>query len=113
MMSLYVDRFLSFSVPSILFLFPILSDVVVQIVDARNPLLFRCPDLERYVKETDAKKQCVLLLNKADLLTPAQRWGKKGERKRLEGEEKMKEKIRERERKRDCPRKIYIYIYID
>lgn len=23
------------------------SDVVVQIVDARNPLLFRCPDLVR------------------------------------------------------------------
>ena len=83
MMSRYVDRFLSFSVPSILFLlFPILSDVVVQIVDARNPLLFRCPDLERYVKETDAKKQCVLLLNKADLLTPAQRWGKKGREKK-------------------------------
>ncbi|KAG7230696.1 hypothetical protein INR49_019503 [Caranx melampygus] len=27
------------------------SDVVVQIVDARNPLLFRCPDLESYVNE--------------------------------------------------------------
>jgi large subunit GTPase 1 len=27
------------------------SDVVVQIVDARNPLLFRCRDVEGYVKE--------------------------------------------------------------
>eukprot|EP00047_Mylnosiga_fluctuans_P003336 m.228647 g.228647 ORF g.228647 m.228647 type:complete len:651 (+) comp11767_c0_seq1:80-2032(+) len=49
------------------------SDVVVQIVDARNPLLFRCPDLEAYVAEVDPRKASVLLLNKADLLTPAQR----------------------------------------
>ncbi len=27
------------------------SHLVVQIVDARNPLLFHCPDLEDYVKE--------------------------------------------------------------
>ena len=50
------------------------SDVVVQIVDARNPLLFRCADLDAYVSEVDSKKSTVLLLNKADLLTPAQRY---------------------------------------
>ncbi|KAM8771273.1 large subunit GTPase 1 homolog [Rhynchonycteris naso] len=49
------------------------SDIVVQIVDARNPLLFRCEDLERYVKETDDDKENVILMNKADLLTSEQR----------------------------------------
>ncbi|XP_055502190.1 large subunit GTPase 1 homolog [Leucoraja erinacea] len=49
------------------------SDIVVQIVDARNPLLFRCEDLERYVKEMRADKVNMMLLNKADLLSRAQR----------------------------------------
>lgn len=49
------------------------SDVVVQIVDARNPLLFRSDDLEKYVKEVDENKQNLLLLNKADFLTEGQR----------------------------------------
>lgn len=49
------------------------SHLIVQIVDARNPLFFRCPDLEKYVKEVDKTKHCVLLLNKADLLSPEQR----------------------------------------
>ncbi|XP_046839425.1 large subunit GTPase 1 homolog isoform X2 [Xenia sp. Carnegie-2017] len=49
------------------------SDVVVQIVDARNPLLFRCEDLENYVKEVNKNKVNVLLINKADFLTQAQR----------------------------------------
>lgn len=45
------------------------SDLVVQIVDARNPLLFRCEDLEKYVKEVDKRKRNLLLVNKADMLT--------------------------------------------
>lgn len=49
------------------------SDIVVQIVDARNPLLFRCEDLEIYVKEIDDKKMNMLLINKADLLNENQR----------------------------------------
>ncbi|CAJ1060728.1 large subunit GTPase 1 homolog [Xyrichtys novacula] len=49
------------------------SDIVVQIVDARNPLLFRCPDLESYVKEVSEHKVNMLLVNKADLLTREQR----------------------------------------
>lgn len=49
------------------------SDVVVQILDARNPLLFRCPDLEVYVKEADKRKTNILLLNKADFLTESER----------------------------------------
>jgi large subunit GTPase 1 len=49
------------------------SDLVVQIVDARNPLLFRSPDLENYVTEVDSRKKNLLLVNKADLLSPKQR----------------------------------------
>lgn len=49
------------------------SDLVVQIVDARNPLMFRSEDLEKYVKEVDPRKENLLLVNKADLLTLNQR----------------------------------------
>lgn len=49
------------------------SEVVVQIVDARNPLLYRCNDLETYVKEISSTKRNILLINKADLLTEDQR----------------------------------------
>ncbi|KAF1974488.1 nucleolar GTP-binding protein 2 [Bimuria novae-zelandiae CBS 107.79] len=49
------------------------SDLVVQIVDARNPLLFRSEDLETYVKEVDPKKNNLLLVNKADMMTLEQR----------------------------------------
>ena len=49
------------------------SDLIVQIVDARNPLLFRSEDLEAYVKEVDPKKQNLLLVNKADMMTEEQR----------------------------------------
>ena len=54
------------------------SQLIVQIVDARNPLLFRSADLERYAAEIDPSKRCMLLVNKADLLTEAQRgaWAK-------------------------------------
>ncbi|CAG8451189.1 3742_t:CDS:10 [Ambispora leptoticha] len=49
------------------------SQLIVQIVDARNPLFFRSTDLEKYVKEVDSNKKNVLLVNKADLLTDKQR----------------------------------------
>ena len=49
------------------------SDLVVQIVDARNPLLFRSEDLENYVKEVDSRKRNLLLVNKADMMTFEQR----------------------------------------
>lgn len=48
------------------------SDIVVQIVDARHPLFFRCEDLDQYVKELGGKKT-LLLVNKADYLTVDQR----------------------------------------
>ena len=63
------------------------SHLVVQIVDARNPLKFRCEDLEAYVKDVEGqegqqgtgrgKRRSLLLINKADLLTPKQRCANK------------------------------------
>ncbi|KAH6655140.1 putative ribosome biogenesis GTPase Lsg1 [Truncatella angustata] len=54
------------------------SHLVVQIVDARNPLMFRSEDLEHYVKDVDQKKENLLLVNKADMMTVKQRkeWAK-------------------------------------
>eukprot|EP00003_Mantamonas_plastica_P032843 TRINITY_DN912_c0_g1_i8.p1 TRINITY_DN912_c0_g1~~TRINITY_DN912_c0_g1_i8.p1 ORF type:complete len:663 (+),score=274.56 TRINITY_DN912_c0_g1_i8:2545-4533(+) len=53
------------------------SDVVVQIVDARNPLVYRCEDLELYIEEVGAtqgrEKKLLLLLNKADLISKKNR----------------------------------------
>ena len=47
------------------------SDLIIQIVDARNPLLYRCTDLELYASELG--KPTMLLVNKADYLTDAER----------------------------------------
>ena len=44
------------------------SQLLFQIVDGRNPLYYRCPDLENYIKEVDPNKESVLIINKADLL---------------------------------------------
>jgi len=49
------------------------SDVVIQIVDARDPLLFRCEDLEAYVKEVSPLKENLILVNKSDLLNESER----------------------------------------
>ena len=62
------------------------SHLIVQIVDARNPLGFRCADLENCVQEIGddgsegdttvpgrGKRRSLLLINKADLLTIEQR----------------------------------------
>lgn len=49
------------------------SDVIVQIVDARNPLMFRSEDLEAYVTDVDSVKKNLLLINKADMMTYNQR----------------------------------------
>ncbi|KAJ3436553.1 large subunit gtpase 1 [Anaeramoeba flamelloides] len=46
------------------------SDIIVQILDARNPRLFRNRDLEKYVKDLSKDKFNVLLMNKSDLLSP-------------------------------------------
>ncbi|CAL9125679.1 unnamed protein product [Musa acuminata var. zebrina] len=44
------------------------SDLLVMVVDARDPLFYRCPDLEEYAREIDEHKRTLLLVNKADLL---------------------------------------------
>lgn len=49
------------------------SHLIVQIVDARNPLMFRSEDLEHYVKDVDSTKENLLLVNKADMMTISQR----------------------------------------
>ncbi|XP_033883901.2 large subunit GTPase 1 homolog [Acipenser ruthenus] len=94
------------------------SDVVVQILDARNPLLFRSLDLECYVKEVSQDKENMLLLNKADLLTREQRrvwarhfekegvravfWSALAEGMRLDAEEKGEELEGITEEQSDC-----------
>jgi len=44
------------------------SDLLVQIVDARDPLFYRSIDLEKYVKEIGENKEVIILLNKVDYL---------------------------------------------
>ena len=69
-----IKHFIFQLLPKKLFqLISICSDIVVQIVDARNPLLFRCEDLETYTKEVSEDKLNLLLINKADHLTEEQR----------------------------------------
>ncbi|XP_011042468.1 PREDICTED: nucleolar GTP-binding protein 2 [Populus euphratica] len=51
------------------------SDVVVQVLDARDPQGTRCYHLERHLKEHCKHKHMILLLNKCDLI-PA--WATKG-----------------------------------
>ena len=45
------------------------SDIVVQVLDARDPLFYRCLDLEVYTESHRPPKRSLLLLNKADLLS--------------------------------------------
>lgn len=49
------------------------SDLLVQIVDARNPMLFYCEDLVSYAREIKPNMKFLLLVNKADLLVPQQK----------------------------------------
>ncbi len=40
------------------------ADVVIEVLDARDPLSSRCADVERYVRQAGASKKLILLLNK-------------------------------------------------
>ncbi len=40
------------------------SDVIIEVLDARDPLGCRCADVERFVRRTDPSKKIILLLNK-------------------------------------------------
>ncbi|CDJ58464.1 nucleolar GTP-binding protein NOG2, putative [Eimeria maxima] len=52
------------------------SDVLVQVVDARDPMGTRCTRLERYLKAQRSSKHLVLVINKVDLVPPrvARHW---------------------------------------
>ncbi|CAI5712531.1 unnamed protein product [Peronospora destructor] len=53
------------------------SDIMVQIVDARNPLFYRSVDLDVYAKEGEMLRRTLLIVNKSDFLDARQRttWG--------------------------------------
>lgn len=44
------------------------ADVVIEVLDARDPLSCRCLDVERLVRRSGADKKVILLLNKIDLV---------------------------------------------
>jgi len=48
-------------------------DLAMQVVDARNPLLYYTADLVQYAAEQSPPRPVMLLVNKADLLTEHQR----------------------------------------
>jgi large subunit GTPase 1 len=41
---------------------------MIQIVDGRDPLFFRCEDLVEYITEINPIKKSLLLINKSDLV---------------------------------------------
>jgi len=45
-----------------------ISDVIIQVLDARDPLSCRSPEVERFVRRMNPDKRVVLLLNKIDLV---------------------------------------------
>ena len=52
------------------------SDVIIEVLDARNPLGTRCQHVEKFLKKEKPHKHLVLLLNKCDLVPVwvTQRW---------------------------------------
>lgn len=61
------------------------SDVVIQVLDARDPLGTRCYQIERYMKKEKPHKHLIFVLNKVDLIpvwvtvsqSPTSVWNKK------------------------------------
>jgi nuclear GTP-binding protein len=47
------------------------SDVILQIIDARDPMGTRCKHLEEHIKKNCPQKHLVLVLNKVDLIPPS------------------------------------------
>jgi len=52
------------------------SDVVIQVLDARNPDGTRCKQVEQYLKKDKSHKHLIFILNKCDLVPVwiTQRW---------------------------------------
>ncbi|KAK9814574.1 hypothetical protein WJX72_008095 [[Myrmecia] bisecta] len=44
------------------------ADVIIEVLDARDPLSCRCIDVERYIRRSSPDKKIILLLNKIDLV---------------------------------------------
>ncbi|CAG9461190.1 unnamed protein product [Pedinophyceae sp. YPF-701] len=44
------------------------ADIILFVLDARDPLSCRCPEVERYIRRVGAEKRIVLLLNKVDMV---------------------------------------------
>jgi nuclear GTP-binding protein len=44
------------------------SDVIIQVLDARNPLGTRCKQVEQYIKKEKSHKHIIFVLNKCDLV---------------------------------------------
>jgi len=44
------------------------SDVILEVLDARDPLGTRCIDMEKMVRKADPSKRIVLLLNKIGIV---------------------------------------------
>ncbi|KAL0277844.1 UNVERIFIED_CONTAM: hypothetical protein PYX00_004984 [Menopon gallinae] len=52
------------------------SDVVIQVLDARDPLGTRCPKIEKFLRDEKKHKHLIFILNKVDLVPTwvTQRW---------------------------------------
>ncbi|XP_078443242.1 P-loop containing nucleoside triphosphate hydrolases superfamily protein [Wolffia australiana] len=102
------------------------SDLLVMVVDARDPLFYRCPDLEAYAREMEESKRTLLLVNKADLLPSSIRrewakyfhlhgilyifWSAKAASAELEGKQEMiKEVANPSQESTDCGEDAKIY----
>lgn len=44
------------------------SDVVIHVIDARDPLGTRCRSVEKYIREEAPHKHLIFVLNKCDLV---------------------------------------------
>lgn len=44
------------------------SDVIVEVLDARDPIGTRCVDMEKMIFKSDPNKRLVLLLNKIGMI---------------------------------------------
>jgi ribosome biogenesis GTPase A len=44
------------------------ADVILQVLDTRDPCSCRCKDIEQYVRQVDPSKRIILILNKVGAL---------------------------------------------
>lgn len=44
------------------------SDVIIEVIDARNPMGTRCRHVEEFLRKEKAHKHLILVINKVDLI---------------------------------------------